>query len=492
MSSSLSRGFRRNLSALGLLLLCTACGGDRTKGVRAQLVPPADQLDFGAVPVLNTKTAEIPVQDVGRAVLKVVGAHLKEDSVPFTVTAVPAEVPSGETLPIGLSFLPTKEADYSATLVLETADPDQPLVEVKLLGKGSTRAIMEVDPVALDFGRVGECGAAVKTFSIRSKGSADLIIEEIAFAEGTSPAFSFVGSTKTPSTVKTVGSNGLQGQIELTVKYTVPAGSTGVANGAIRVRGTDPDQREVTIALTGTPNRAPIPDIKPLGNGAPGLQLTLDGSGSTDPEGDLPLLYKWTLRSKPIGSTTTIAGPEQAVTSMTLDPTLPGEYEVELNVTDSQQVKNCTAARSKVVAAPAQKLLVEMFWNNARTDIDLHVLRTANSQVGAAPDDCYYANPTPDWGLAGDSSDDPQFLRDALSGYGPEVLGYVNPIDASYRLVVEFAHDHLDPNPATEVTVRVYEYGVVKGEFKKTLAARGDVWSVADLQWPSGVLTPLQ
>jgi hypothetical protein len=111
--------------------------------------------------------------------------------------------------------------------------------------------------------------------------------------------------------------------------------------------------------------------------------------------------------------------------------------------------------------------------------------------VGVPPDDCFYANPAPDWGTASEASDDPEFLRDALTGYGPEVFGYINPADGSYRIVAEFAHDHLEPNPATEVTVRVYEFGVVKLELKKTLTQMGEVWPVADLAWPSGDLTPL-
>jgi hypothetical protein len=29
----------------------------------------------------------------------------------------------------------------------------------------------------------------------------------------------------------------------------------------------------------------------------------------------------------------------------------------------------------------------------------------------------------------------------------------------------------------------------VKGEFKKTLQGKGELWSVADIEWPSGVIT---
>src|SRR6266496_2827461 len=101
----------------------------------------------------------------------------------------------------------------------------------------------------------------------------------------------------------------------------------------------------------------------------------------------------------------------------------------------STGVKACTPATAEIVATPAQKLLVEMFWDNSVTDVDLHVLRTTTSMISSSPDDCFYGNPKPDWGTPGDPNDDPELVRDALTGYGPEVTGYVNPIDTTYRVV---------------------------------------------------------
>jgi hypothetical protein len=483
------RSGRAGFAAALSLILALACGKPPISRVYPQLVPPPETHDFGAVPVLNEHIEPLELRNLGRADLHVTGVRIKETFVPFTLKEFPELVLTGETREIRVGFKPPAEKDYAATVELETDDPDFPLVEVALTGKGSTRAVMEVDPVELKFGRVGECSSAVKNFTIKSKGTADLIIEEIAFTEGTSAAFTFVGSTKTPATVKAVAANGLPGQIQLTVRYTVPAGAAP-STGGIRIRGTDPDKPEVIIPLSGEPNRAPLPVIKPLGVGAPGMDITLDASGSSDPDNDTPLTYKWVL-DKPIGSNTTIVGPDQPVTKMTLDPSLPGIYRVTLSVTDSTLVKNCAAARAEVVATPAQKLLVEMFWDHTKTDMDLHVLRVKTAQVGKAPDDCFYGNPAPDWGTPGDTSDDPKFLRDALTGYGPEVMGYVNPVNLTYRVVVEFAHDHLDANPASNVTVRIYEFGVVKAELTKQLTKRGEFWGVADIDWSTGAITPI-
>jgi uncharacterized protein YfaP (DUF2135 family) len=162
---------------------------------------------------------------------------------------------------------------------------------------------------------------------------------------------------------------------------------------------------------------------------------------------------------------------------------------VQLEVTDAAGARNCAPARATIVATPAEKLLVEMFWDNSDTDIDLHVLRTPDARMGEAPDDCHYANLRPDWGTPMDATDDPSFKLDALTGYGPELFGYADPAPNTYRLAVEFANEHLSSKPASNITVRVYLFGVVKGEFTRSLSSAGQRWAVADIEWPSGTVT---
>ena len=470
--------------------LCVIGCGQRLSATTPLLLPPTLNQDFGEVPVLNEKVLELPVQNLGRGKLTVKSAALTAGEGPFEVRSAPSEIETSEIVNLVVAFKPLEEKVYTGTIHLSSDDPEQPELDIQLTGTGSTRAVMEIMPPMLDFGRVGECSSGVQTFTITSKGTADLLLTEIAFTAETSPVFAFVGSVRTPATVKSTDKNGLPGSITITVKASMPAGSTMGATGGIRVRGTDPDRQEVIIPLTAGVNRAPVGAIGQLPAGAPGLNVALDGTASMDPDGDVPLAYKWTLRSKPLSSTTTIAVADTATTTMQLDPELPGAYEVQLDVTDSQGVKACTPTRATIVATPAQKLLVEMFWDNAVTDIDLHVLKTATSPVGVAPDDCYYANRTPDWGMPG-PMDDPGLVRDALTGYGPELFGYVNPIDTTYRVVVEFANEHLDPNPASNVTVRVYLLGVVKYEATQRLETKGTRWPVVDVAWPSGVVTPV-
>jgi uncharacterized delta-60 repeat protein len=65
----------------------------------------------------------------------------------------------------------------------------------------------------------------------------------------------------------------------------------------------------------------------------PGSVVTLDGSGSSDPDANYPLTYAWTLKQVPTGSTAALTGADTVTPIFTAD--LMGDYVVELVVTDA-------------------------------------------------------------------------------------------------------------------------------------------------------------
>lgn len=60
--------------------------------------------------------------------------------------------------------------------------------------------------------------------------------------------------------------------------------------------------------------------------------VTLDGTGSTDPEGD-PLTYQWNITSRPIGSAAAVTDNGNATASLLLD--IEGLYTITLTVSDA-------------------------------------------------------------------------------------------------------------------------------------------------------------
>lgn len=64
-----------------------------------------------------------------------------------------------------------------------------------------------------------------------------------------------------------------------------------------------------------------------------GSIVTLDGSGSSDPDGNVPLTYEWSFISIPDGSTALFS--DSKIVNPTFTTDLPGDYVLQLVVTDS-------------------------------------------------------------------------------------------------------------------------------------------------------------
>ncbi len=64
-----------------------------------------------------------------------------------------------------------------------------------------------------------------------------------------------------------------------------------------------------------------------------GSLVTLDGSGSSDPDGNVPLTYAWSFVSRPAGSSAVLSNP--TAVNPTVTPDFPGNYVIQLVVKDS-------------------------------------------------------------------------------------------------------------------------------------------------------------
>lgn len=468
--------------AWALALLLAACGSGGTVSARGELVVPVRQLDFGDVPVLNTRAQELEVRNFGRAPLVVEEVSLREVGTPFTVIEAPSAIEPGAGARVIVAFRPERIEAFAATLVLRTDDDSEPSVEIALTGRGFTQARLEIEPEALRYEAVCEGGEAVQRLRLRSTGTADLIIEQLRFKDGTAPEFQFISSTTTPATVA-------QGdELLISVRYSPTETSPDRSEGAILLASTDPDRRAVEIPIVGTVNRAPRAVIADVANAAPGATVELDGSASADPEGQLPLQFAWSIKASPLGSRSRPTPADAPKTNLLLD--LPGAFTLQLKVTDAAGCVSKPAFK-EVSAIPAEQLLVELVWDNPDTDFDLHMVPEGEDFF--APKDCYFAegHMRPDWGVQGDPSDDPSLDRDALTGYGPEIISYPNPANGRYRVMVHFFSAHRSKAPATTATLRIYEFGVVRSETRRLMVREDQKWIALSVDWPSGTITPI-
>lgn len=182
------------------------------------------------------------------------------------------------------------------------------------------------------------------------------------------------------------------------------------------------------------------------------------GNTSYDTNGQNIIGFEWSLISAPAGTTANIASTTPNVRNFT--PDLAGEYVAQLVVTNDigQVSEPCITT---LTAQAGDGLWIEMFWTYSGDDMDLHLVNPAGSLTTNG--DCYYANCTTgmlDWGIRGDSSDDPMLDLDDIAGTGPENINIDSPQRGVYTVYI---HDYPGSvySGRNDVTTNIYVNGSV-------------------------------
>jgi hypothetical protein len=373
---------------------------------------------------------------------------------------------------VDITFLPTNFQPYTSTLTVTSDDPTDPSIAVTLTGTGihAPTPDIEVTPLSIDFGTVPALSTATKFFEIRNVGDGPLNLTSIRqeggpFVLGNDPS-GFPLAAGMPTIVNVIFA---------------PTVDTG-DHGSFFIASDDPDEPEVEVTFLGNGGGGdfeyPVAVIDGPETAAPRDTLVLDGTGSFDPGGDLPLTYAWTLRDVPDGSNATLVNDTSDTAYVATD--LAGEYEVALQVTNAIGILSAPAVY-RVDAVPTEQLHVELIWSGPSADLDLHLLTSAG-QLFVLPWDCTYCNQGPSWGEAG-AGDDPTLDLDDVGGYGPENVNIDFPADDEYAVKVHYWDAHDDDSVVA--TVKIYTNGIEQGTYSKNLSY-DQVWDVGQVLWPEG------
>jgi len=94
---------------------------------------PVTEIDFGEVEIGQKNLEPFDLTNAGEAKLAVA---ISSDNDAFEVWDPSLELAHGETIQSAFRFVPNKAGDFTATVLLTSNDPDKPLQEVILHGKG--------------------------------------------------------------------------------------------------------------------------------------------------------------------------------------------------------------------------------------------------------------------------------------------------------------------------------------------------------------------
>jgi hypothetical protein len=119
------------------MVMCYDAGWDSDAYHQPDLELDQDSMDFGAVPLGSSVTLTLTIDNVGNAPLSISALSLSDEAGVFGCSDTgPIELSAGGQAQVELSFTPGEATDYSATLSIYSDDPNEPSVELALLGAG--------------------------------------------------------------------------------------------------------------------------------------------------------------------------------------------------------------------------------------------------------------------------------------------------------------------------------------------------------------------
>jgi hypothetical protein len=181
------------------------------------------------------------------------------------------------------------------------------------------------------------------------------------------------------------------------------------------------------------------------------------------------------------------------------DPDGTGMFEVTVPVFCGDNVVQlvCDGAGGRRVyvrrlagEACNRDLRLTLSWDAVGDDLELHLIREGGT-INSDTDDCTWftcISSSPDWGVAGDPTDDPRKDIDDLDDFGPENIYLENAADGTYHVMVEHWGTLGSPSDAA-VDVAIGETTVARVE--ETALQTHWIWYVGTVTFPAGTFTPI-
>ena len=513
---------------------------------RAELVVVPDYVDMGRVAIGETSRFDVQVSNVGVEnglieQLTVLGTRdfsLEVDGQDPRVHPEVLDDPDNDGEPglatsrsfvVTVVFTATSERTDRGELSIRS-DAVNPDLRINLVANGSSPCL-EVVPTERAFGgrSIGIEHQSVVT--IESCGADNVEIRSIEVTAG-GDAFSIPEGGLPEPLPGLLAAADLSEDPPFRPSINLPLVFTPTEeraySGTLVIESNDPQQPVIEVPLTGrgASIECPVAQIRePERSVLPLAIVELDGSESIDTDGPdrRPVDYQWVVVERPDGSTAVPVerfsdplrpaegGPEDQTSTpnAVFFVDLAGTYVLELIVTDSDGASSeqCPQAVARMVinSNPDEDIHLQLVWDTPGdddqtdldgSDVDLHFQHPSGIDWfrDGGQYDCYFGNPTPDWGQIGFSDDNPSLDIDDTNGAGPENINLDSPentqtLGGPYRVAVHYYRASVGPFGGAEtygpsdVTLRIYLGGVLTREFTRRLDDTNDFWEVAGIFW---------
>jgi hypothetical protein len=511
-------------------------------------------LDFDVVPVGESKTMSVTVTNVGASVLRLSDLRIdgSSDFIPLIdgrdprrqpellidpdgdgidgISPFDPEVPGSGQLTLEVKYEPQIAGPDDARLVIDSNDANTPAYTINLLAN-SRNPCLNVLPSALEFPASLVSRTDSRPVTLESCGGAALEITDVRIEGDVEGVFRVEDALELPLLLPAAPPQGERPSTSLSISFSPR--EQKIYNATLVISNNDPvaPERRVNILGRGAENICPQARaaedeflVYPLDT------VVLDGSPSVDQDGpnNLPVEYEWVITSRPEGSVSQpverFNDPQQPADGGLPDDRatpfalffidLPGYYTAELRVRDQfglDSVACRNPAVVTIVAEPDEAIQVQLSWQpiseedlgrERAADLDVHMRHPNAPAWFTSPYDCYFNNPTPDWGQLNNPQDDPFLDLDDFSSNGPENLTLAVPesteiLGGEYVVGVDYYRqtDRVDGyvyGPA-RAYVRVFIEGVLAWDYTsegqdgfKDMMAEGHFWEAASISWPTG------